>query len=225
MGFEGKRYESNRAKLRRAFHAALAVASLAGGPAASEELKMPPGVNAANKAVSKRVHEKAKISSWAAKVTPAESAKIPKAEDTEVIKEYLSFTQRLRGWHLTHEEEVVHTPGFDKFCEKLSNYCNEFAERHPESSRSMTFSLELLARITEIHEEMNRSLKPMTDMEHYHEEERWAVPEDGAGDCEDYVLLKMVRLIGDGIDPGYLHIMVVKDEKGEGQAQHACLRQ
>src|SRR3954469_1243006 len=37
---------------------------------------------------------------------------------------------------------------------------------------------------------VNETIKPMTDMDHWGVIEKWSLPTDGYGDCEDYVLLK-----------------------------------
>src|SRR5262249_4882615 len=42
---------------------------------------------------------------------------------------------------------------------------------------------------------VNAHSKPMADMDHWGVVERWNSPDDGYGDCEDYVLLKRRLLI------------------------------
>jgi predicted transglutaminase-like cysteine proteinase len=48
--------------------------------------------------------------------------------------------------------------------------------------------------------------------------ERWNYPDDGYGDCEDYVLLKRRMLMQAGWPREALLITVVRDKKGEGHA-------
>ncbi len=48
--------------------------------------------------------------------------------------------------------------------------------------------------------------------------EKWSLPTDGYGDCEDYVLLKRKMLIDAGWPREALLITVVRDKKGEGHA-------
>jgi predicted transglutaminase-like cysteine proteinase len=48
--------------------------------------------------------------------------------------------------------------------------------------------------------------------------ERWSYPDDGYGDCEDYVLLKQRMLVQSGWPREALLVTVVRDEKGEGHA-------
>ncbi len=55
-------------------------------------------------------------------------------------------------------------------------------------------------------------------MEHWGVVERWSYPDDGKGDCEDYVLLKRRMLMQAGWPREALLITVVRDKKGEGHA-------
>ena len=65
---------------------------------------------------------------------------------------------------------------------------------------------------------VNEAIKPMTDLEHWGVVERWNYPDDGYGDCEDYVLLKRRMLIQAGWPREALLITVVRDKKGDGHA-------
>ncbi len=65
---------------------------------------------------------------------------------------------------------------------------------------------------------VNETVKPMTDLEHWGVVERWNYPDDGYGDCEDYVLLKRRMLIKAGWPREALLITVVRDKKGDGHA-------
>ena len=48
--------------------------------------------------------------------------------------------------------------------------------------------------------------------------EKWSYPDDGYGDCEDYVLLKRRLLAARGFPESTLLITVVRDENNEGHA-------
>jgi len=65
---------------------------------------------------------------------------------------------------------------------------------------------------------VNETVKPMTDMDHWGVVEKWSIPTDGYGDCEDYVLLKRKMLIDAGWPREALLITVVRDKMGEGHA-------
>ncbi len=65
---------------------------------------------------------------------------------------------------------------------------------------------------------VNKTVKPMTDYDHYGKDEVWAYPDDGLGDCEDYVLEKRRELAQAGIPINDLLITVVRKRDGEGHA-------
>lgn len=72
-----------------------------------------------------------------------------------------------------------------------------------------------LVRINKL---VNERIRPMTDLDHYGVVEKWAYPDDGYGDCEDYVLLKRRLLVDAGWPRQALLITVVRDLKGDGHA-------
>ncbi len=49
-------------------------------------------------------------------------------------------------------------------------------------------------------------------------EDRWSLPHDGYGDCEDYQLLKRRLLVAAGLPARALRMTVVLDEQGTGHA-------
>ena len=65
---------------------------------------------------------------------------------------------------------------------------------------------------------VNQNIQPVTDLEHWGVVERWNYPDDGKGDCEDYVLLKRRMLMQAGWPREALLITVVRDKKGDGHA-------
>lgn len=75
----------------------------------------------------------------------------------------------------------------------------------------------LWREIGDINLSVNKSVKPMNDVDLYGKDEVWAYP-DGAGDCEDYVLEKRRELNAKGISLSNLLITVVRKPDGEGHA-------
>jgi len=65
---------------------------------------------------------------------------------------------------------------------------------------------------------VNNRVKRITDQEHWGVVENWNYPDDGYGDCEDYVLLKRRMLMQAGWPREALLITVVRDKKGDGHA-------
>jgi predicted transglutaminase-like cysteine proteinase len=77
---------------------------------------------------------------------------------------------------------------------------------------------ELWREITKVNLTVNRRIIPMSDLQHYGSDEVWAYPDDGFGDCEDFVLEKRRTLIRDGLRVSTLLITVVRKPDGDGHA-------
>jgi len=69
-----------------------------------------------------------------------------------------------------------------------------------------------------VNDQVNTTVIPMSDLEHYGKLDWWTYPDDKKGDCEDYVLEKRRRLIERGWPESTLLITVVRDESNEGHA-------
>jgi predicted transglutaminase-like cysteine proteinase len=65
---------------------------------------------------------------------------------------------------------------------------------------------------------VNREIEAVTDQDHWGVVDRWDIPDDGRGDCEDYVLLKRKRLAAAGIPRRAMPVTVVIDEENAGHA-------
>lgn len=72
-------------------------------------------------------------------------------------------------------------------------------------------------QITSVNSHVNDSVAPVTDLEYYHREEHWTLP-DRYGDCEDYALLKRQLLIEKGWPASSLLVTVVRQLNGDGHA-------
>lgn len=72
--------------------------------------------------------------------------------------------------------------------------------------------------VQRINRQVNAEIEPISDLDNYAMEEFWAYPDNGRGDCEDYVLLKRQRLMKAGFPRQSLLVTVVKDQAGEGHA-------
>ena len=68
-------------------------------------------------------------------------------------------------------------------------YKPECATR-PSEPRDVVLTSKAWLDMVKVNAWVNQSVKPMTDLEHWGVVERWNYPDDGYGDCEDYVLLK-----------------------------------
>lgn len=72
--------------------------------------------------------------------------------------------------------------------------------------------------ILEVNRSVNTAIEPVTDQEHWGVVDRWDIPTDGRGDCEDYVLLKRKMLMERGFPRQALLVTVVVDGHGDGHA-------
>jgi predicted transglutaminase-like cysteine proteinase len=104
--------------------------------------------------------------------------------------------------------------GWIDFCAQLPREC----DGRPLEARDVVLSQKAWKDLERINKWVNDSIKPMTDMDHWGVIERWSYPDDGYGDCEDYVLLKRRMLVQAGWPRQALLITVVRDLKGEGHA-------
>jgi predicted transglutaminase-like cysteine proteinase len=100
------------------------------------------------------------------------------------------------------------------FCEQNALECAvNLAE--PEIIRLDPEALEL---IDAVNRHVNRSIAPRLDMDHWGTIDRWDLPIDGQGDCEDYQLLKRKMLRERGLPQRAMRMTVVIDELNEGHA-------
>jgi predicted transglutaminase-like cysteine proteinase len=65
---------------------------------------------------------------------------------------------------------------------------------------------------------VNDRITAVSDREHWGIEDRWNLPSDGYGDCEDIQLLKRKELIERGLPRRAMRMTVVIDEDGDGHA-------
>lgn len=104
--------------------------------------------------------------------------------------------------------------GWLDFCQRYKGECAE--ETVVASDIDLTPAV--MEKIKKINHHVNKSITPMSDMEHWGVVDQWDIPTDGFGDCEDYALLKRKLLIEQGFPRQALLMTVVKDGKGDGHA-------
>ena len=110
---------------------------------------------------------------------------------------------------------VTHAPiGWVEFCVEYDPEC----KTKPSIPRDVVLSAEAWKDLQRVNLWVNSHVKPMTDMDHWGVVERWNYPDDGYGDCEDYVLAKRKMLMQEGWPREALLITVVRDRNGDGHA-------
>jgi len=100
-------------------------------------------------------------------------------------------------------------------------FCNEYPKDCPTAAtepRDVVLTAKVWKDLVRVNKWVNDNIAPVTDLEHWGVVEKWSYPDDGKGDCEDYVLLKRRMLIQAGWPREALLITVVRDRKGEGHA-------
>jgi predicted transglutaminase-like cysteine proteinase len=111
--------------------------------------------------------------------------------------------------------EVTRAPiGWVEFCTEYKSDCATKASQ----PRDVVLTPKAWTDLVRVNAYINDTIKPLTDLEHWGVVERWNYPEDGYGDCEDYVLAKRKMLMQAGWPREALLITVVRDKKGEGHA-------
>jgi predicted transglutaminase-like cysteine proteinase len=105
-------------------------------------------------------------------------------------------------------------PGWVEFCAQRPAECAGITT----APRVLALSREAWMDLVRVNKWVNETIKPLTDLEHWGVLERWSYPDDGYGDCEDYVLLKRRMLIQSGWPREALLVTVVRDKKDEGHA-------
>jgi predicted transglutaminase-like cysteine proteinase len=104
--------------------------------------------------------------------------------------------------------------GWIEFCVEYEPEC----KTKPTQPRDVVLTTQAWKDLERVNLFVNTHVKPMTDMEHWGVVERWNYPDDGYGDCEDYVLQKRRLLMAAGWPREALLITVVRDKRGDGHA-------
>jgi predicted transglutaminase-like cysteine proteinase len=115
---------------------------------------------------------------------------------------------------MTTGEQARPPIGWVQFCADRPHEC----QVAPSEPRDVVLSTRAWKDLVRVNNRVNETIKPMTDLDHYGVVEKWTYPDDGYGDCEDYVLLKRRILIDAGWPREALLITVVRDAKGDGHA-------
>ena len=111
--------------------------------------------------------------------------------------------------------DVTRAPiGWVEFCVEYKGEC----DTKPSQPRDIVLTPKAWADMVKVNDWVNQTVKPMTDLDHWGVVERWNFPDDGYGDCEDYVLQKRKMLIKAGWPREALLITVVRDKNGDGHA-------
>lgn len=104
--------------------------------------------------------------------------------------------------------------GWVEFCVEYKSEC----ATRPAAPRDVVLTQKSWDDLVKVNNWVNANVQPVTDLEHWGVVERWNYPDDGKGDCEDYVLLKRRMLMQAGWPREALLITVVRDKNDDGHA-------
>lgn len=104
--------------------------------------------------------------------------------------------------------------GWTQFCQTYQAEC----ATKPLPARDVVLDGKAWNDLKRINDWANHSIKPMTDMDHYGMVQWWRYPDDGAGACHSYALLKRRALMQAGWPRQALLMTIVHEANGDGHA-------
>ena len=104
--------------------------------------------------------------------------------------------------------------GWVQFCQTYAEECNT----EPLPPREVVLSIKARDDLNRVNVWANHNIKPETDMDHYGMIQWWRYPDDGAGACHSYALLKRRMLMEAGWPRQALLMTIVHEANGEGHA-------
>lgn len=107
--------------------------------------------------------------------------------------------------------QVPPPPGAQSLCSMYDWACAK-------SNRQMLIGDDTMKTVRAINARANRSIRSISDYNQYRIAERWALPTQRGGDCEDFALYKKRELIRAGIPAEQLLIAAVLDRKRQSHA-------
>ena len=110
--------------------------------------------------------------------------------------------------------------GYYQLCKKQNSVCNPTSGKEARTtSGAVVLTPALAKQLLSVNADVNRSIRPVTDMQQFGVADRWSVS-PRRGDCEDYALTKKARLLGKGWPSSALLIALAVTSRGE---EHAVL--
>lgn len=104
--------------------------------------------------------------------------------------------------------------GWVQFCQTYKNIC----DTKPLPPREVVLNVNARDDLDRVNDWVNHTIRPETDMDHYGMIQWWRYPDDGAGACHSYALLKRRMLMQSGWPRQALLMTIVHEANGEGHA-------
>lgn len=133
----------------------------------------------------------------------------------------VSATQAQTFASLSSSSEAIASVGDAKPLPAWNDFCRRYpAECLVDRSEPAMIDAtpKVLQTLSAINRKVNTTIQPMSDEDHWGVPDRWDIPSDGFGDCEDFQLMKRKLLADAGLPRRAMRMTVVIDEKNEGHA-------
>jgi predicted transglutaminase-like cysteine proteinase len=105
-------------------------------------------------------------------------------------------------------------PAWNDFCQRYPRECLvDLAE-----PSTITLTKATWNAILEVNRRVNVAISSLSDQDHWGSLDRWDLPTDGYGDCEDFQLLKRRLLADTGLPRRAMRMTVVINRQGDGHA-------
>ncbi len=104
--------------------------------------------------------------------------------------------------------------GWVQFCQTYATECNT----KPLTPRDVVLSEKAWNDLNRVNLWANHNIKPETDIDHYGMIQWWRYPDDGAGACHSFALLKRRMLMQAGWPRQALLMTIVHEANGDGHA-------
>ena len=126
----------------------------------------------------------------------------------------------------SHPERLAHATSIPVGDQTLTpwgwaDFCNRYASECASGvlpAEDLELTTQSWGELLRVNLLVNALIQPLSDMDHWNVVDRWDIPTDGYGDCEDYALLKRKLLMAEGFPRQALLVTIVKDENGDGHA-------
>lgn len=118
------------------------------------------------------------------------------------------------AWIPAADGSAQPTPAWRAYCEQSPSEC----ALNPAEPATIKLDDRVWKALVAINKQVNATVSPREDIDHWGVIDRWDYPDDGYGDCEDYQILKRRQLVETGLPRRALRMVVVLDELGQGHA-------
>jgi predicted transglutaminase-like cysteine proteinase len=103
-------------------------------------------------------------------------------------------------------EVVERYPPYVDFCARQPDACKLQGQPY------LQYGPRLMAELEQVSRQVNQQVRFTLDIQQYSDEDYWAIPNAGRGDCEDIALAKRARLVALGYPSAPLRLAFVFDQ-------------